>query len=175
MWLLRSYILLKMFRKMIGQILKNICSNATTSLSAAGSKYFRLLFEKCTILIWMFVYKVYFYILRLHTYFFFQDWMVEALNVTEITTIYFHGNPVIQELPMPNGIGSMLVTIVENVAWIWSVSKLKMNMNGLNKEWVVSMEVFFYYYYLSFIAKFLPSIIFWSGSSQLFKILDLQY
>ena len=60
--------------------------------------------------------------------------MVEELNVTEITTIYFHGNPVIQELPMPNGIGSMLVTIVENVAWIWSVSKLKMNTNGLNKE-----------------------------------------
>ena len=60
--------------------------------------------------------------------------MVEELNVTEITTICFHGNPVIKELPMPNGIGSMLVTIVENVAWIWSVSKLKMNTNGLNKE-----------------------------------------
>ena len=60
--------------------------------------------------------------------------MVEELNVTEITTIYFHGNPMIKELPMPNGIGSMLVTIVENVAWIWSVSKLKMNTNGLNKE-----------------------------------------
>ena len=59
---------------------------------------------------------------------------MEESNDTEITTIYLLGNPMIKEFVMPNGIGSMLVTIVENVAWIWSVSKLKMNMNGLSKE-----------------------------------------
>jgi hypothetical protein len=65
-----------------------------------------------------------------------------VLNSTEAATTFSHGNPTTREYGLPTGIGSTLGIIAANVAWIWSALKLKMNINGSNKELKVSFKYF---------------------------------